>query len=81
MSSVVKKRVDLEFINTGLQFEDIAVGDENQTLGEFIESTLLRLEVHYNTKSRNSSIGIISRPYISPKFFCEPQVKGFALGS
>ena len=55
MSSVIKKRVNLEFINTGLQFEDIAVGDENKTLGEFIESTLLRLEVNCNTKARSSS--------------------------
>ena len=51
MSSVIKKRVNLEFINTGLQFEDIAVGDENQTLGEFIESTLMRLEVNYDAKA------------------------------
>lgn len=51
MSSVIKKRVNLEFINTGLQFEYIAVGDENQTLGEFIESTLMRLEVNYDAKA------------------------------
>ena len=52
MSSIIKKRVNFEFVNTGLQFEDIAIGDENQTLGEFIESTLIRLEVNY-------SIGLI----------------------
>ena len=46
MSSIVKKRVNLEFVNTGLQFEDIAIRDENQTLREFIESTLIRLEVN-----------------------------------
>ena len=48
MSTIVKKRVNLEFVNTGLQFEDIAVGNENQTLGEFIENTLMRLEVNYS---------------------------------
>lgn len=56
MSSIVKKRVNLEFINTGLQVEDIAVEDENQTLGEFIENTLMRLEVNYSTKACNNSI-------------------------
>lgn len=59
MSTIVKKRVNLEFINTGLQFEDIAIGDENQTLGEFIERTLIRLEVNYNVVVRVGSINCI----------------------
>lgn len=45
MSSIVKKRINLEFISGQVE-EDIAVEDVNQTLGEFIEGALLRLEVN-----------------------------------
>ena len=48
MSAIVKKRVNLVFM-TGQLEEDIAIEDENQPLGEFIESALGRLEVNYNS--------------------------------
>ena len=44
MSYTAKKRVNLEFISGQLE-EDIAVENENETLGAFIEAALIRLEV------------------------------------
>lgn len=67
MSAIVKKRVNLELSNTGLQFEDIAVGDESKTLEEFIESTLLRLEVNYSLKTHINIYTLCNR-VLSPKF-------------
>lgn len=59
MSSIAKKRVNLEFTLSGQVEDDIALEDENQTLGEFIESALLRLEVNYIMMPRGGSIDTI----------------------
>jgi len=44
MSYATKKRVNLEFIS-GQLIEDIAVENDSETLGAFIEAALIRLEV------------------------------------
>ena len=46
MSYTAKKRVNLEFIS-GELVEDIAVENDNEKLGAFIETTLIRLEVRH----------------------------------
>ena len=46
MSYTAKKRVNLEFIS-GELVEDIAVENDNEKLGAFIETALIRLEVRH----------------------------------